>query len=69
MTNTAPSSTRAPKKTKIVVWILLAVAIVAAIIGDFVAQYRAPGAAGAARLPPGAQPAVAVRPQLCGLDR
>ena len=32
-------------------------------------QYRARGAAGAARLPSGAQPAVAVHPQLCGLDR
>lgn len=38
MTNTAPSTTRASKKPKIVVWILLAIAIVAAIIGYFVAQ-------------------------------
>lgn len=38
MNSPAPSTTRAPKKTKIVVWILLAIAIVAAIIGYFVAQ-------------------------------
>lgn len=38
MNSPAPSTTRAPRKTKIVVWILLAVAIVAAIIGYFVAQ-------------------------------
>ena len=38
MSNPIPPSTRSPKKPKIVVWILLAAAVVAAIIGYAVAQ-------------------------------
>lgn len=48
MNSPAPSTTRAPKKTKIVVWILLAIAIVAAIIGYFVAQNNSTAATPAA---------------------
>ncbi|GAA5226765.1 DsbA family protein [Paeniglutamicibacter antarcticus] len=44
MNSPAPSTTRAPKKPKIVVWILLAIAIVAAVIGYFVAQNNSPAA-------------------------
>jgi protein-disulfide isomerase len=48
MNNPAPATTRAPKKPKIVVWILLAIAIVAAIIGYFVAQNNSTAATPAA---------------------
>lgn len=48
MTNTAPSTTRAPKKPKIVVWILLAIAIVAAIVGYVIAQNNSTAATPAA---------------------
>lgn len=41
MSNTAASSTRAPKKSKIIVCILLAIAIVAAIISYFGAKNNA----------------------------
>lgn len=48
MNSPTTSTTRAPKKTKIVVWILLAVAVIAAVIGYFVAQNNSTAATPAA---------------------